>query len=341
MPATLALPLRFPTPYVRLIADLLARRRVDVAAWQSRHGLGPGALQGAWVDLPAARFVAALRDAVAETGEPALGLLLGERLAAGTHGAVGHAVMHSRTLGEALAVVVRYAALRMPLLAFEAGRDERHWRLTVHPLHALGDTERTLVEATLLAIHRLLGALLVEDSPVEDIVFTHRLGRDRALAMALFACPIREGAETAGLRVPADRLDHALPLADPEAFALAERQCRDELARRDGDATVAGRVRALLEGPLLAHADTDACARLLAMSPRSLERRLAAEGTAFRRLVDERRCARAEAWLRDGRSVEAVASALGYSDAANFRRAFRRWTGQTPAAWRDAARRAR
>jgi len=337
MPRAAAPLLRFPTPYLRLLAEQLQRRGADVAAWQARHGLDTPSIQGAWVDLPPARFAAAVSDAVMACGEPALGLLLGERLAAGTHGIVGHAVLHSTTLGQALDVVIRYAALRMPILGFEATRDATHWQLHLRPLHPLGAAERPLMEATLLAVHRLLGTLLLGASPVDAIRLPHALGRDGPLARALFACDLLPPAPPATLRIPLKHLDAWLPASDPEAFAIAERQCRDEMARRDTATELSARVRALLQGPLLASADAAVCARLLALSPRSLERRLAAEGTGFRSLVDDLRRERAEAVLDGGGTVDAAAAATGYGDVANFRRAFRRWTGMSPSAWRDRA----
>jgi AraC-like DNA-binding protein len=334
MPSASAPLLRFPTPYLRLLDEQVQRCGGDGHAWRARHGLDEAAWAGAWIDLPPARIVAVVTDALRESGEPALGLIMGERLAANAHGVVGHAVMHSKTLRQALEMVVRYAALRMPLLRVEAHEDARHGHLHLHPAYPCGEATRALLEATLLSLHRLLGALLLGPSPVDAVSVPHRLGADRNLARALFGLAVNENEVCASLRLPVAWLDRPLPLADPEAFAVAERQCREELARRDHAGTLAERLRALLAGPLLATADASVCARLLAMSPRSLERRLAREGSRFRDVVDALRCERAQALLRGGDGVEAAAAALGYSDTANFRRAFRRWTGQTPATWR-------
>ncbi len=328
--------LRFPGLYLRLLAEQLARMGVEADPWRRAHGLDDAVLAGPWVDLPAAGLAAAISDAVARSGDAALGLLVGERLAVGTHGVVGHAVVHSRTLGEALDVLVRYAALRMPLLAFERqpDGDGDEW-LVVTPLAPLGAAQRPLLDATLLAIHRLLATLAEGPPPVVRVALPHRLGRDRGFATALFGVPVDDGAAVAGLRLAAGAPQRTLPSADPEAFALADRQCREDLARRDGGRTLAERLRGLLSGPLIATADVDVCARLLATSPRSLHRRLAAEGMGFREIVDGVRRERAERLLRDGLRVEDVAAAVGYGDVANFRRAFRRWTGVAPAAWRQ------
>jgi AraC-like DNA-binding protein len=77
-------------------------------------------------------------------------------------------------------------------------------------------------------------------------------------------------------------------------------------------------------------------ARRLALSARTLHRRLAEEGTGFSALVDEVRRTRALALLEDGKlAASQAAFLLGFQDPAAFFRAFRRWTGTTPRAWRE------
>jgi AraC-like DNA-binding protein len=222
----------------------------------------------------------------------------------------------------------------MPLLAFESDLDGSDWRLLLRPRQALGDMARPLLEVTAMAIHQLLASLQLGQSPVTAVALPFSLGKDAALARALFGVPVEEDADWCGLRLPRAALAAPLPLADPESFALAERQCREDWARRDGDGRWADRLRAALTGPRLAHADVAVCARLLATSPRSLHRGLAAEGTRFRDVVDALRHERAVQLLRSGAKLAWVAETLGYSDVANFRRAFRRWTGHAPAALR-------
>ena len=76
-------------------------------------------------------------------------------------------------------------------------------------------------------------------------------------------------------------------------------------------------------------------ARLLRLPARTLHRRLEDEGTSFRQLLEQVRHTLALAHLRQGRfTVEEVAYALGYSDIANFRRAFKRWESKPPSAFR-------
>ena len=72
------------------------------------------------------------------------------------------------------------------------------------------------------------------------------------------------------------------------------------------------------------------------MSPRTLKRRLAEQGTTYSEIIDDARRQRALLLLGDRRlTLDAIAAQLGYSDTANFTRAFKRWTGKTPGEARD------
>jgi len=82
--------------------------------------------------------------------------------------------------------------------------------------------------------------------------------------------------------------------------------------------------------------DIDGTARMLGVSTRKLQRSLDDEGASYRRLVEESRCSRAIALLQESSdSVTAIALSLGYEEPGNFTRAFRRWTGHSPNAFRD------
>jgi AraC-like DNA-binding protein len=136
---------------------------------------------------------------------------------------------------------------------------------------------------------------------------------------------------------PASELDIPLVTADPVATRLAREQCERELAALV-DAGVPGRVRAAItaggDAPSLPE-----IARELRMSPRTLKRKLAEHGTTFSAIRDDMRRQRA-LLLLDNRalSIGEIAAKLGYSELPNFTRAFRKWTGVTPIAYRERSR---
>jgi AraC-like DNA-binding protein len=99
------------------------------------------------------------------------------------------------------------------------------------------------------------------------------------------------------------------------------------------------RIRAAIAADLPGHEPSlAAVAPRLALSPRSVQRRLAEAGTSFARMVDAVREERAKAALRsDEVSLAEVSWLLGFSEQSAFARAFKRWTGVSPTEWRRTA----
>lgn len=139
--------------------------------------------------------------------------------------------------------------------------------------------------------------------------------------------------------VPADALTHALRYAEGAMASFFERHARALIERQQEGERVTKRVRqALLMRFQLGDASLRSVGRSLALSPRSLQRKLADEGRRYSDLVEETRRVLALRLLEDPRVVTtSVCFLLGYSDDRSFRRAFERWTGLSPAAWRQRA----
>jgi AraC-like DNA-binding protein len=121
-------------------------------------------------------------------------------------------------------------------------------------------------------------------------------------------------------------------LADPALLAVLQQRLtsREQALRADG---CAPRVEAWLRRHLTkcARPTLDEAAAALHLSPRGLQHRLQQEGISFRDLADAVAEQAARAWLLQGQRVVDVAQALGFSDERTFGRAYRRWTGTTPA----------
>jgi AraC-like DNA-binding protein len=146
-----------------------------------------------------------------------------------------------------------------------------------------------------------------------------------------FSCPAYE------LRWSREILDRTVADAQPDIAKLVEDRLDAMLEAMAHNAELTARTRAAI-GELLptGRCDVPALARALRLSRRSLERALADEGTSAGELIEAERKQRALAWL-PALSVDEVAARLGYSDARAFARAFKRWTGEAPSAYRAAA----
>jgi AraC-like DNA-binding protein len=158
----------------------------------------------------------------------------------------------------------------------------------------------------------------------------------------LFGAPVRFGAARTEVHWPRSVLDLPVLAADPALQALFESRLREAsatLASESEPAAVA-RAREIIMARL-EHGDVslDLVARELAVSRRSLQRRLSEAGTTFQELLDASRRALAFRHLKSrDTSVEEVAFLTGFSEPSAFFRAFRRWTGTTPNQWRGARR---
>src|SRR5690606_31913265 len=129
-------------------------------------------------------------------------------------------------------------------------------------------------------------------------------------------------------------LELPLRMADATAMNLAIEQCELQLAALGDEARALSEIASRLALPV-GFRRLEEVARELHVSSRTLKRRLAEHGTSFSALLDGQRRERALLLLRDpSLSLDQVAERVGYSDVANFTRAFRRWTGKTPGALR-------
>jgi AraC-like DNA-binding protein len=130
-------------------------------------------------------------------------------------------------------------------------------------------------------------------------------------------------------------LDGTPMLSNEIAYATLRDLCKSQLTEFEELKGVSGRVtQALLEN-LPRSLSFEQVAENLNMSPRTLRRRLEDENTTYRQLCDDVRMKMAIRYLRDTRlTIEQIADALGFSDAANFRHAFHRWTSESPHSFR-------
>jgi AraC-like DNA-binding protein len=325
-----------PVHYIRVIADRVRERGADVENWLAEAGLTSASLADASLTISRERFERLVLGSLTCTDEPALGLFVGERLVASTHGILGYAAVNAGTLREAMELLERYSQLRLALL--EVSHDERagQVRLRFTESEALGAMRRPVLEAVLLSVKNILDAITMGACAVTAVAFTFERPAYAALARDMFRCEVRYGQSWTGMTMAREFLDVPLKMADPEAFRDAAALCRKELDKVNARTSLARRVHRILLERQGAFPTLQVTARMLHLSPRTLHRRLVDEGTSYRALVDDVRHALAVEHLRANRtSVEAIAFALGYTDLANFRRAFKRWEGVAPSEFRE------
>ncbi len=320
--------------YLRHIASFL--KPSDLPHWLGASGLGLPTLDNEVVSLSSDVFNALLVGAIALSQEPALGLFLGQRLIAATHGFVGYAALSSRTFRDALDVLERFVSVRFSHLTIthEAHGDD-DIRLIVALKFSLGEAAGPLLEAVLLSIRNIIDAMSLGDVEVRSLSFPFPTPKYAALARDVARTRVLYDQPWSGLTVSAGSLDLPLKPTAPDLLEQGARICRQRLSELGSGASTAAQVRRLLLEHEQGFPSQTTVAHRLHLTPRTLHRRLKDEGKSFRTLLDEVRFRLARDHLTSGRAnLDEIAYVLGYTDPANFRRAFRRWAKMSPSAYR-------
>lgn len=157
-----------------------------------------------------------------------------------------------------------------------------------------------------------------------------------SLYPTLFGCPVEFGYRSNEVLIDTRWSAFTERMPDPFTHESVRDLCQQllvDLVHSGGTASLVRRT--LVERMPWGIRNLDATAKELSMHPRALRRRLESEGTTYKDLLTDVRCRLAIKYLRRTKmTTEEIASRLGYSDAANFRRAFTQWTGKTPHEYR-------
>ena len=185
----------------------------------------------------------------------------------------------------------------------------------------------------LVTIAIALGRWLTPDAPPPtEVVLAHNWPRHSDAMAELLGAPVRFGGSAVRMVFPGARIDTPIQGADPHLGQLLAQKADEQARSLVTTARVRDRARHYLARHLEGHEPSvQELAEALRVTERTLRRKLRAEGTSPRELLDEVRHERALALLEEGqRTLDEIAYVLGFSGASAFRRAFRRWTGVAP-----------
>ncbi|TGY92578.1 AraC family transcriptional regulator [Marinicauda pacifica] len=308
--------------------DLLARAELDETRLADIDGR---------VDL--GRYLVLIDAARQVTGDPALVLRWAEAVGMAEVSIVGLIMEASATMGEAFVQMQRYGGLAMEIDAPASGprydlvRRGGELRMVERPMPlgivpALTESafarlvcgpRRFLEQPHVLAVH------LAYAPP------SYRSEYDR-----IFRCPVHFNASCNAMTLHPEILGWRVAQYPHYAFGVLAAKADILLAELEASKTVRGQVEAALL-PILheGEAGADRIAAQLGISRQTLFRRLQREDTSFRQVLGDLRQRLASDYLRGGKvSVNETAYLVGFSDPAAFSRAFKRWTGQGPKAFR-------
>jgi AraC-like DNA-binding protein len=321
-----------PGSQVLQLVELLEFWRVEPSTLLAGSGLDPDMLAEPEARVPIETMNLLVRRARSLTGEPALGIFLGLRRRVSMYGFLGFAMMSASTLGEALELAVRFSSMVSTAIVLRLQVEGGVAALRFEEHCDPGDVRDVAVLALIVGLDQIGKALTGCDMPGEaHLAIPRPAYADRfpeLLASARFDQPVTQ------LVFDAKHLEQPLVAPDRAGLRLARRQCERALCDLGLDGALLDRVRSLISSPEGVRS-LEVVADSLHVSARTLKRRLAAQGASFSELVEQERLQRAQLLLTSSPlSLAEITERLGYSTVPNFARAFRRWTGQTPAAYR-------
>lgn len=321
-----------PTHHPRLLVETAVAQGADRDALLENVGITAAVLEQPDARISYEQFNTLERNAIRLTKDPALALRWGRAIYASQSGLVGIAAVSTADLAGAFRVTRQYALQLTPGWDIDLRIEEGRGILTIRETIERGDLRAFATEALLAGYHNLVFHALGRAPPVTQVrlnyprpphfrLYTEYLSD----ADYLFDQPVTE------VEFDATVLREPLVTSDPATATVVGQLVAAEAARSAPVEGVAAQVRKLLQAQGAHRMTLDEVARALQTSERSLRRALSEMGTSYQVIAEEVLRARAEEWMRSGDvKVEQIAQELGFTDARSFRRAFKRWTGQSP-----------
>ncbi len=331
----MTLPATVSMSWVNTVLDAAARQGVAREALLTQAGIALDDLQQErW---PIDHITRLWRAAVRATQDAGFGLKAGSQVGPANFNVVGELLQTSASLREAIAAVQKYQRLISDGGRFQMVAGAQASWLIYHPRQGTLAFSPHQVEAVLAAVLSFIGgAMGTVVRPLQVQFSQPRVGL-LAGYREVFACPVAFEQAFSGLLLDNALLDAPLLRADQRRAREHQRAAAARMADLTQGGALAQELRAWMIATLASRVPTRAeAAQALGVSERTLARRMQAQGLSFTALLDGvRRDAALQAVTDSTRALADIGLALGFAEPAVFWRAFRRWTGCTPQAWRD------
>ncbi|GAB5096781.1 MULTISPECIES: AraC family transcriptional regulator ligand-binding domain-containing protein [unclassified Caballeronia] len=326
---------RIYAPYkIAALVEVLAEQGIAVA--DSLRGVGVSAeeLQDASVLTSIGQYATVCRNAVALSCEPATPFKVGGKLHLSAYGMYGYALMSCLSLRDYFKLGVRYHRLATPTVAIE-------W--TEYPDRMVW----TFPDAFISSPSRELREFIIEQQYTQHVThlqdvagsvcppvkacFSYPAPAHADIYPKYLGCPCYFDQPQCELVYDSAILDRKPQLAHKLTAALLQETCDRLIGQAKTSSGVSGEVYQVLMSTPGVFPGMEAVAESMHLTTRTLRRRLDEEGTSFVAIVDDVKRSLALEYLKTTKmSTDDVAMLLGFSDAANFRRALKRWTGKGP-----------
>lgn len=335
--------------YLNHVAELLRSHQCSVEQWLAAEGLTEADLYRSQCLVDVVAYGRLITSAINQAKLPHLGLVVGAHLSINHHGALGFALLNCGDIASMLQIFERYLVTRTPLFGVSLSRGQRYTTVTLTSSVVDERLLRPLTEVLISTLYTTLNSANQRfiGEPTSAI---HGVNAIRAMQLSysppdyvhkyheLFHLPLAFNASVTQVTIDNSALTHQLRPVDEHSLLQARQFCEQELATVSAHASWQNRVLMQIIATNDCLPTISTVAQQLNLTPRTLHRYLVREGTQFKTILASAHTALAKQYLAEkSSSIKTIAYKLGYSDVANFRRAFKRWTGVTPQAYQLSA----
>ncbi len=318
------------------LAAELASQGVSVEGLLARTGVQPTDLEDPQARISHHQRLSIYRNARALARRSDVALRAGARQRISDYGIYGYAMVSSSTFGKALEFSLDHVAMAGPAVMQISLRVEQDTAiLKSHGVEVLGDLLPFTAEFWRSSMTSLFSRVLESPFPTKRMIFPFAPPVHWRNYGRMFNCPVDFGQDTMEWHFDAGVLDLPCPNANPITAQVCQQFCDVVMAERPGETDLVRKIRTACLNSARRCPTAEETAEQLGLSLRTLHRRLAADGLSYKQILDNMRRTVAIEFLKNTHlQIEQVAERVGFSDAASFRKAFRKWTGSSPTDYR-------
>jgi len=327
----------YPTYKVAKFATVLLEQGVSVEKFLSGTGLTTDDIYSNNTRISHRQLIAAYKNAVTLSKHPAIGLLAGNRLGVTDYGLYGYALISSATLREALLFSIKYHQMATPTVRMFLHIDDDKGvvsfrmedRINIESLY------RFNLEVQFGLVFSLFKEMAGPNFRFSEVYAKFPCYEHQHTYEEIFECKVLFKQRYNELRFDIEWLDRPLVNANLITAQTTKELCDRTLFEMQAREGLTGDVFRFIISNIRNFGKEELAANHLNMSARTLRRKLAAEGTSFQKILNDARSQLAVDYLTHSKfSIEDIADRLGFSDATNFRHAFKKWTGKKTSAYR-------
>jgi len=317
-----------------LVAEM-AEQGIAAEALLLGTGLLPQQLDDPQARITQQQKLTIFRSARRLSSVPDVGLRAGARQRLSDFGVYGYALTSSRTFGDAVMLGMKHVRLAGPVLEKRFRLDGDTAVFEAHDRLDLGDVLPLATEFWFASILKLASCVLEAPMPSRRLLLPYPRPDHAPAYERLFGCPVSFGADVMEWHFDAAVLRVPCPNANPITAGICTQFCERMFDSLPDETDLSRSIRTACLNGRGEFPNADAMAARLGLSVRTLHRRLADEGQHYQRIIDDVRRSLAIEFLENtSLTVDEIAGRVGFSEASNFRKAFRKWTGHAPAHFR-------